>query len=60
MVLEARVVVHKTVEFLKALVLLLGLQNSEETPVAVKNLLSMLLPLTEQRVGTLVESSQSK
>lgn len=31
MVLEARVVVHKTVEFLKALVLLLRLQNHDET-----------------------------
>lgn len=59
MVLEACVVVHKTVEFLKALVLLLCLQNHDETPVTVNKLLSMLLPLTEECVGTLVESSQS-
>lgn len=60
MVLEACVVVHKTVEFLKALVLLLCLQNQDETPVTVNKLLSILLPLTEKRVGTLVDRSHSK
>ena len=47
MVLEACVVVHEAVEFLKALVLLLCLQNRDETPVTVNELLSMLFPLTE-------------
>lgn len=60
MVLEACVVVHKTVEFLKALVFLLCLQNRDETPVTVDKLLSMLFLLTEESAGTLVESSQSK
>ena len=60
MVLEACVVVHKTVEFLKALVLLLCLQNRDETPVTVNKLLSMLFPLTEESVAPLVEGSQSK
>lgn len=57
MVFEACVVVHKTVEFLEALVFLLCLQNCDETPVTVNKLLSMLFPLTEESVGTLVESS---
>lgn len=60
MVLEACVVVHEAVEFLKALVLLLCLQNHDETQVTVNKLLSMLFPLTELSVGTVVESSQSK
>lgn len=60
MVLEACVVVHKTVEFLKALVLLLCLQNRDETQVTVNKILSILFPLTEKSVGTLVENSQSK
>lgn len=45
-VLEACVVVHKAVEFLKALVFFLCLQNHEETEVTIK-LLSMLF-LTEE------------
>lgn len=37
MILETCVVVHETVQFLKALVLLLSLQNHDETPVTVNN-----------------------
>lgn len=59
MVLEACVVVHKTVEFLKALVLLLCLQNHDETPVTDNKLQSMLFPLKEESEGTLDESSQN-
>lgn len=46
-VLEACVVVHKAVEFLKALVFFLSLQNSDETPATV-NLLRMVFLLTEK------------
>lgn len=60
MVLEACIVVHKSVEFLKTHVLLLCLQNRDETPVTVNKLLSILFPITEKNAGTLVERSHSK
>lgn len=40
MVLEACVVVHKAVQFLEALVLLLCLKNHDETPVTGNKILS--------------------
>lgn len=52
MVLEACVVVHETVQFLKTLVLLLCLGNNDKTLVRGNKFLSKLFSLKKENVGT--------